>query len=253
VCTHATATGTILKSADLSGVQAIGVDFSFDDLDHADLSGMTLVTCLPPSIANPPCLGASFEHANLTGANLTDTGTSFCFTLDLGMGLVEVTCGGVDLFGASLYRANLTGDDLAWVDLANADLRQATFTSATFGECTQAKIELVTCSGADLQGVQLQRTSLQGLHFNDVQLQGANLSGADLTGTDFQPLSLLGLVTFPSSIDGANFTSANLTQANLTSVSAVGTNFTRARWSATICPDGTNSDTDGRTCVNNLG
>jgi uncharacterized protein YjbI with pentapeptide repeats len=252
VCTEANVAGSIFPSADLSTVQAIGVNFATDDLDHADLTSTTLVSCLPPTVATFTCLFASFDHANLTGAKLTNAGTSSCFTIQFGDQLAA-TCGGVDLSGAELQKANLTGTDLSWVSLASADLRHATFTSATFGEC-EGSPAVAACNSANLDGADLQRTSLAGLHLNGVDLHGANLTDADLTGTDLTPLVLLpGLAQFPSTLDGANFSSANLTQANLTSASAVGTTFTRVRWSSTICPDGTNSDADGRTCVNDLG
>jgi uncharacterized protein YjbI with pentapeptide repeats len=61
----------------------------------------------------------------------------------------------------------------------------------------------------------------------------ANLTGADLAGADLSGFTLL----------DANLTNANLSGANLSGVA----------WSNTTCPDGTNSNVDGGTCVNNLG
>lgn len=47
---------------------------------------------------------------------------------------------------------------------------------------------------------------------------------------------------------GVNFTNTELNGANLT-----GANLTAVSWVNTTCPDQTNSDNDGGTCVNNLG
>jgi uncharacterized protein YjbI with pentapeptide repeats len=60
-----------------------------------------------------------------------------------------------------------------------------------------------------------------------LSLAGANLLGQDLTG---------------AALTGANLTGANLHVATITNVS----------WSNTICPDGTNSDADGGTCIGHL-
>jgi hypothetical protein len=46
---------------------------------------------------------------------------------------------------------------------------------------------------------------------------------------------------------------ANLTDANLYGTLGDGvTNWTGVIWSNTTCPDGTNSDSDGGTCINNM-
>lgn len=59
---------------------------------------------------------------------------------------------------------------------------------------------------------------------------------------------------FGSNADYANLTGANLTGANLTLVTLTGANLTGAdltgvTWSNTTCPDGSNSDSHGDTCI----
>ena len=51
-----------------------------------------------------------------------------------------------------------------------------------------------------------------------------------------------------SIIVGADFTGADFTNANLTDAFVFETTVTNAIWSNTICPDGTNSDTNNGTC-----
>jgi uncharacterized protein YjbI with pentapeptide repeats len=69
---------------------------------------------------------------------------------------------------------------------------------------------------------------LKGANLSDANLSLINLSNADLAGVNFTNTELNG---------------PNLTGANLTAVS----------WVNTTCPDQTNSNNDGGTCVNNLG
>ena len=59
----------------------------------------------------------------------------------------------------------------------------------------------------------------------------------DFSGMNFSNFNMSG-----ADLSGSNLTGANLTGANLQPVI----------WSNTICPDGSNSDNNGNTCVNNL-
>jgi uncharacterized protein YjbI with pentapeptide repeats len=61
------------------------------------------------------------------------------------------------------------------------------------------------------------------------------MSGADLSNANLQGANLM----------GANLRGANLSGANVN----VNTNFNRVTWGNTSCPDYTNSDSDGGTCV----
>ena len=51
---------------------------------------------------------------------------------------------------------------------------------------------------------------------------------------------------------GANLSYSDLTGADLAGADLAGANL-GVIWSDTTCPDGTNSNNDGDTCVNNLG
>ena len=69
-----------------------------------------------------------------------------------------------------------------------------------------------------------------GLHYVD-------FSNADFTGVQFN-----GTETRPVSFHHSNLTGVDLTLADVTHV----------LWEDTICPDGTNSDANGNTCVGHL-
>ena len=60
---------------------------------------------------------------------------------------------------------------------------------------------------------------------------GTNFSNADLRNTSF---------------DRSTFFNANLCGANINGASLMG-----IRWKNTICPDGSNSDVNGNSCVKN--
>ena len=115
--------------------------------------------------------------------------------------------------GADYAKCNLTGVNFSGADLSDANFKKATLTDATLGS-------------ADLSGATL----------TDVVSGGVTGAPASLpSGWIVQDGYLVG--------PQANLTGANLSSANLTNVT----------WSDTTCPDGTNSNNDDGTCVNNLG
>lgn len=76
---------------------------------------------------------------------------------------------------------------------------------------------------------------------------GQNLSSSNFTGAAFNQATLT-----TTNMTNSNFTNADFTSADLTGASTTGATFTGATWSNTTCPDGTNSDADGGTCVGHL-
>ncbi len=90
-----------------------------------------------------------------------------------------------------------------------------------------------------------------------------NLDGCDFANLDLSPINLLAPVLFDANLSNANlsgsyifnsdFYGANLSGADLLNVDfADGETLTDVTWSNTTCPDGTNSNSDGGTCANNL-
>lgn len=108
-------------------------------------------------------------------------------------------------------------------------------------------------TGADLSGCDLTGSDLSGAVLEATRLYGATLSGADLsgvtgTGTDLSGADLTGAALAGASLIATDFTGANLTGATL----SVTTVLTGPVWSDTTCPDGTNSDGNGNTCLGHL-
>lgn len=128
--------------------------------------------------------------------------------------------GAYNLSNANLKGAYLPGFPLAGANLADSNLKYAIF------------------AGADLSGADMTNSNFTGAVFTGADLSGANLSGSNLKGAAFAGADLSG-----ANLSGVNLKGATgLTSANLSNVT----------WSATECPDGTNSSKDGGSCQGHL-
>jgi uncharacterized protein YjbI with pentapeptide repeats len=206
--------GADLRRCDLRPLQLATLDLNGADMRRATLAGMTL-----GGGADGP--RTNFRDVRLDRADLRG-----------------VPFGDLDLTGASLTRADLrrTGweDTTAMnADLSRADLRGA---SLSFGGIAGANFQR-----ADLRGARLRSTygAYAGLQ---TDFRRADLSGADISN---------------ASLAAARFERADLTRADLTDTDLTGARFARATltevtWSNTTCPDGTNSDANGGTCLGHL-
>jgi CSLREA domain-containing protein len=76
---------------------------------------------------------------------------------------------------------------------------------------------------------------------------GATLAGGNLSGKLLRGCDLAG-----STLVGADLTSADLTDASLRYANLSASVLTGVVWANTTCPDGTNSDANGGTCVGHL-
>ena len=185
-------------------------------------NGTTANTC-----TTPPGPGLNFSACNLTAA--------------------VAHWDDVDLAGTVFISANLDGASINGANLSDANLYNATLTGAV-------------SENANLNSANMGYTDLTGADFVDASLTNARLDVANMTSTDFSGADLTGANLVLADMDGTNFSFTNFTNANLTEATAVDSgdflfipaSFGNATWSNTICPDGTNSNNDGDTCVNNL-
>jgi hypothetical protein len=126
----------------------------------------------------------------------------------------------------NLSNANLVGGYFVGMPLAGANLTGSNLKGATF-------------IGANLSGANLSNSNfMSGANFTNATLQNANLSNSNLKGASFT---------------GVNLTGADFSNSNLTGATGLKTaTLTNVVWSNTACPDGTNSNSDGGTCVGHL-
>jgi uncharacterized protein YjbI with pentapeptide repeats/sugar lactone lactonase YvrE len=171
--------------------------------------------------------GCDLQNANLTGADLAGDGLQ-----------------GDDLQGANLTAADLAGDNLQGDNL-QGDL--LTGTNLSGANLNGANLDGANAAGANLAGDSLQGDNLSASNFTAADLAGANLAGANLEGTTFELASLS-----HADLQGANMQYDNFLNASLSGAVASGASLQGITWTNTTCPDGTNSNNDGDSCVNHM-
>jgi hypothetical protein len=180
--------------------------------------------------------GATGAHS-MVGAYSGDR--NFLTSTSAPLGQTAAHCGSTlstcNLSGANLTNANLSGDNLSSTNLTSATLIGANLSSANL---TGAKL-----SGANLTGANLTGANLSGANLSGVHLTGANLSGANLTNTNLKAANLSGANLRTANLNGANMSEATLSET---------TTVLGVIWSNTLCPDGSNSNNDGGSCVGHL-
>lgn len=162
---------------------------------------------------------------------------------------------GQDLSGFNLYKADLSGANLSNTILVGTNLELAKIRSANLqgSDLSSARLNFATLSNSNLTEALLAQANLYA-----ATVTGANLTFADLTAANLAGAKSNGSIMVGADLSGATlanglFTGVNFTDAVLTGADAGGNanNYNGAIWSNTTCPDGTNSDYNGDTCVNN--
>ncbi len=129
---------------------------------------------------------------------------------------------------------NGTGQD-GGDGLGNNPCNLSTWLEKALNGCKQlsgAKLSDTNLSHVDLLGAVLSNADLSYADLAYADLSYAKLGGADLTGADMLALK----------VTGADFIDTIMEDANLNGVG----------WQNTRCPDGTNSDNNGKTCCDHL-
>jgi hypothetical protein len=142
-----------------------------------------------------------------------------------------VSFGGADLGRANFHAASLVGAGLEFVRLDSADFVSADLSYAT----------VLPNSAKDANFTRAVLTHVTG---NSGNFDGAILSVSRLEGANFVGASFVGAYLGDTNLFGASFAYANLTNASLVGAKISNTDFFGALWSNTICPDGSNSDTN---------
>jgi Alpha/beta hydrolase domain/Pentapeptide repeats (8 copies) len=185
---------------------------------------------------NPPIPGVL---CNLYGQYVPfDTPTIRALYPDHGTYLLDtVTASNVDLSGGYLLNQDVAGANATAAEstVGGSNLRNLDLTGVNLMGVSLPSENLV---GDNVTNANLSNSTLQSANLKGDLLTGANLAGANLIGTNLQAVNLQG---------------ANLTNANLGGATLKGASLGGVQWSNTVCPDGTNSDADGNTCIGHLG
>jgi uncharacterized protein YjbI with pentapeptide repeats len=132
------------------------------------------------------------------------------------------------LKGSSLVGANLSDTTFNGIVMDNADVHGVNLSGSAFGTSFFARN--TNFSGANFTNATI--TAADGA-FTPIKLTNANFQNANFTGTQFVPFDPF------RRIDGGDFSNAQFINAT----------FSGATWDNTVCPDGTNSDNNGNTCI----
>jgi probable HAF family extracellular repeat protein len=114
-------------------------------------------------------------------------------------------------------------------------------TSPTFTEVA-SRTPCRTLAGCNLQGLGITGGNLNGVNLAGVNGNGTNLSGSNLANANLTRMNLN-----RANLNGTRFSGANLRGSNLNNATLTG-----ATWNNTTCPDGTNSNAHGGTCIGHL-
>ncbi|KAA0205575.1 hypothetical protein EDM68_05355 [Candidatus Uhrbacteria bacterium] len=110
-----------------------------------------------------------------------------------------------------------------------------------------------TLAGRDLTNAFLRSTTINETSFANTTLTNAIMAGNAITNSDFTEANLTGVDLTGSLFTSPDFTGVNLTNADLEGAAGFSSaTRTSIIWNNTICPDGTNSDSNGNTCEGHL-
>jgi uncharacterized protein YjbI with pentapeptide repeats len=186
--------------------------------------------------------------------------------------------------GCFFEEANLAGVQLRTSDLTNADLQRANLQGTNFIFSTLAGVNFTSAdlTGASLALTQTQNAVFSGANLTGVSFHSANLTGATLSGATIDAsttFNFTGLASckcqsmfFSALIENANADSADFSHSTLTGIKQLtlftnvnftgatlaanfdrsdftGANLTNAVWFDAVCPDGTQSSSDGNSCA----
>jgi uncharacterized protein YjbI with pentapeptide repeats len=275
-----------VPGANLSGCNLSGTNLAGKNLRDANLTKSILIGTI---LARANLSGAELYKANLTGTNLAYTNLRYVKSGGI-IGAPAFLPTNWQLVDGYLvgFRANLTGGNLTGADLTSANLSEAILVNANltgailkFANLTRANLSGATLTGVRAIGIIGIPASLPtnwefvmgcivgpGANLAGANLIGADLAGADLAGIDLEVANLITANLIGANLIGANLAGVDLYLADLTRADLTGANLGPSYeidphliypnlggviWSNTRCPDGTDSDNDGGTCVNNLG
>jgi len=214
-------TGTPI-SVPATHTHAKGLIFAPDDhFPDADVSGLDLADIdVGADWLSPNAVGTDFSGSNVNRLREGDaTNADFSSARLTDLRMMEI--GGADFTNADfrdLMSHSNTGVPAALPSLWTYE------SGAFFGPWAELVGGFTSFTGKSLVAGDWTQISAADLDFSDSVIANTDLRGADLANGDFTRANLLG-----SSIDQ--------------------TDFSGAIWSNTTCPDGTNTDTNGGTCV----
>ena len=157
-----------------------------------------------------------------------------------------------NLAGARLYRALFVDAKLCDAILTDADIHGSDLSGAALEDASldRANLSWAILNGAQASFAPFVDVNLSNAVWRNGFANGATFDGADLhridfRGTDLRSASFVGTDLRYARLDGVDLSDADLSGANWRNATGKGA----AIYGNTTCPDGTNSDANGDTCV----
>ncbi|WP_176453156.1 pentapeptide repeat-containing protein [Pseudanabaena sp. SR411] len=262
--------GLNLENANLKNAILENAILSSTNLDGADLTNAFLkgINLENASLKRAVFVGADLQNAILTRANLENTNLTKASLI--GADLESACLQGAILVSTDMRRINLVRVNLENANLKNAILENAILSSTNLdgADLTNAFLKGINLENASLKSAILVGTDLQNAILSEANLEKANLTEASLIRANLERACLKGAILVGANMRGAkasessfckidlntettsmaeqeretgadlrdaDLTNANLTDANLEGsillrTKAIGTQFTRARF-----------------------
>tara|TARA_B110000444_G_scaffold44480_1_gene40406 strand:- start:108 stop:1055 length:948 start_codon:yes stop_codon:yes gene_type:complete len=244
------------------------ISFIVEDLDNQDGINMSEIDALQQSLQN---LQSSLQSSiydlenrlNNTRAmndfSYLDFKDAELFNFNNGLGvqmdppifnfanLKNASLGYSNFSDASFVNANLRSAEGIFSTFHRADFSNA---AMSFGIFRQSDFTDAQFVGAQLAYTEFRYSDMSGVNLTNARIYG----GGDWLMVDLSYADLTNAMMYDLDLRYANLTGADLTAADLAylNTSYGPADLTGVTWSNTTCPDGTNSDNNGNTCMNNL-
>lgn len=205
---------------------------------NTNLSTLAQINTTPPVLC-PNCalfnIGDRLKNKDFTNAYFASSNFGDQFHVN-----------STDMSGTTFNGAYMDSNNFHYpMNLDNAKFKNAILTNTTFSNVHGVNINF---KNSDLDGASLTNLIFQNANFTGASIRDDAFLNSDLTGSNMTGVIANGGT--PADFNNTNLTNVNFTNANLTGAINMSTaNVTGVTWSNTICPDGTNSNSNGNTCV----
>lgn len=215
----------------------VGADFSTTSLAYRNFAGVDMhSSILVDTVLN----GADFNHANLSGVLMSTQGP-------------RIPARKVNFTHTNLTNGQIVGS----FDFANSNFTDVDFSNSTWGGGDIINADFKNSNNIDFTNVSFGGASFTDSDFDGLDFQGIAVNStafitSNLANTDFSDLTLSGTTITQSTATNANFTNVQFIDASLQYSDFSTVDLTGATWTNTVCPDATNSDNNGDTCIGHL-
>jgi uncharacterized protein YjbI with pentapeptide repeats len=243
----------------------VGADFTNTSLAYRNFTGQDMHGS---TFTNSSLNGTLFSNANLSSSTFGVDQTSSSlerkanFTNSNFSG--STLRGSFDFTNATLNNTNLSNTDWDHAVVSGGDFRQSTLTGAALFNTTFTNANF---SGYNFNGVHLATYFSDGTNASNADFRNAYdispkegpylivffTSNSTAAGAKFNRTGGLVMSTFENTnVDGADFTGVKFRSSHLDGTDFSNAILTNVTWEDTICPDNTNSDNNGNTCIGHL-